>query len=119
MSALIQVKADGTFRRIAVDDTPPELSTLQELVGGDVQAIYAAGFAVLVNEESLLHNRFRPNPHIGLLLSAHGRPGYSILGEATILISGDEDLMPLPDEVASSLSDELIQLGCIETEDRA
>lgn len=113
MSALIQVKDDGTFRRLSVDQGPPPLGMLQELVDGYVQVVYAPAFVVLVNEDGRLHKRFRPNVHIDNLLAAHGVTSHPIVGAAVIAISGSEDLLPLPDALADDLIDELCQFGCM------
>ena len=114
MSALIHVKDDGTFRRIPVDDGPQHVKVLQGLVDGWLEVVYSHDFLVFINEEGRLHERFRPNPHIDQLLAAHGVSGHSIMGPAVIMVRGDEDALPLPDEMASELTNELRGLGCIE-----
>lgn len=116
MSALIQVKADGTYRRLPVEDTPPALDTLQELVGGQIQVIYARDIAILVDEEFLLHKRYRPNVHIDRLLALHGSR-FQVSGDAVVAVSGPEDLLPLPDELADTVIYELGKVGCVEQED--
>lgn len=114
MSALIHVKDDGTFRRLPAKDEPQHLKVLQGLVDGQLEAMHTPDFLVFINEESRLLDRFRSNPHIGHLITAHGALGRSIMGPAVIMIRGEEDAVPLPDELASELSDELRALGCVE-----
>lgn len=116
MSALIHVKDDRTFRRIPADDGPVELETLQTLVDGWLEAVYASDFLVFINEEGRLYERFRSNPHIDALLAIHGVPGHSIMGPAVLAVRVGGDALPLPDALANQLSEELCSFGCVEAE---
>ena len=114
MSGMLVVSDDGTFRRVAIADGPVPLETMQALVDGYIEAVYGPDFDVIINEESALFKRFRPNPNISRLLADHHNPGYSILGPALIVARKGDNSVPLPDDLLEQLSNELRGIGCAE-----